>query len=302
MTESAVEAGSDAGEGAGVLYLVATPIGNLEDMTYRAVRVLGQVDVLAAEDTRSAQRLCRHFSIRVPRLVSLFTGNEARRSGELLAQLRAGHRVAVISEAGMPGISDPGERLVRDAVAAGIRIEVIPGPVAAVTALVGSGLSTGRFLFLGFPPRERGRRQQFLGALRGETATIVLYESPERVAATLADLRDAFGSRRPVVLARELTKRFEEMVRGTAGDLAERYAARAPLGECTLVVAGADSGAGQAAAVDIEAELRALLDSGLGPKDAARRLVVHDMDGVVILAVLVGSGATTIPDVMLDTY
>jgi 16S rRNA (cytidine1402-2'-O)-methyltransferase len=266
---------------AGVLYLVATPIGNLEDMTPRAVRVLSQVDVIAAEDTRAAARLLGHFAIRGPRVVSMFEGNEAGRAHSLLADLMAGRSVAVISEAGMPGISDPGERLVAAAVAAGIRVEAVPGAVAAMTALVASGLPTGRFLFLGFPPRETGARQQLFGSLRREAATLIFYEAPDRVAATCADLAAALGSDRRAALARELTKRHEEIVRAPLGELAQRYATESPRGECTLVVQGATAGAagdaeqaGEATLDDISEQMRALLAQGLGPRDAAARLVV----------------------------
>jgi 16S rRNA (cytidine1402-2'-O)-methyltransferase len=263
---------------AGVLYLVATPIGNLEDMTHRAVRVLSQVAVIAAEDTRAAARLLGHFQIRGPRVVSMFEGNEAGRAQALLAELAAGRDVAVISEAGMPGISDPGERLVAAAAGAGVRVEAVPGAVAATTALVASGLPTGRFLFLGFPPRESGARQQLFGTLRREVATMIFYEAPDRVAATCADLAAALGSDRPAVLARELTKRHEELVRAPVGELAARYAAEPPRGECTLVVQGAaasaDTGTGEAGLDDISAQMSALLAQGLGPRDAAARLVV----------------------------
>jgi len=255
----------------GTLYLVATPIGNLEDMGHRAVRILGEADLVAAEDTRAAQRIFERYGLRPARVVSLFEGNEAARTAELVDQLRAGRRVAVISEAGTPGISDPGERLVRAAVDAGVRVEVIPGPSAVIAAVVGSGLAAAPFQFLGFPPREPGARQQLFGGLRRETATLVLYESPERVAATLADLIAAFGGDRRAVIARELTKLHEEWLRGTLSELAARAAAGLR-GELVVVVAGA-SGA-PVAEVDVAAELRALLAQGLGPRDAAARLVV----------------------------
>ncbi|GAB4562261.1 MAG: 16S rRNA (cytidine(1402)-2'-O)-methyltransferase [Haliangiales bacterium] len=260
----------------GTLYLVATPIGNLEDMTFRAVRVLSEVSLIAAEDTRSAARLLNHFDIQGARVVSMFEGNEAARAGQILAELEAGGDVAVISEAGTPGISDPGERLVRAAVArGGIRIEAIPGAVAAIAALTASGLATGRFLFLGFPPREPGPRQALFGSLRGERATLICYEAPDRVAATLGDLAAALGEARPAALARELTKRYEEIVRAPLGDLAARYRDQAPRGECTLVVEGAGEDAkGPLSGDDLSAEVRALLDQGLGPRDVAARLVV----------------------------
>ncbi|RMH44524.1 MAG: 16S rRNA (cytidine(1402)-2'-O)-methyltransferase [Deltaproteobacteria bacterium] len=255
------------------MYVVATPIGNLEDMSYRAVRVLGEVDVVAAEDTRSARTLFDRFDIRPKEVVSYFDANEAERASELVARLRAGASVAVISEAGTPGVSDPGWRLVAAAREAGVRVEVVPGPVAAIAALVGSGLPTDRFMVVGFPPREPGPRRMLFGQLRSQRATLVLYEAPGRVAQTLADLADALGGARRAAVCRELTKLHEETVRGTLAELHDRYAAAPPRGECTLVVAGArdDEAADQ---VDIAAELRALLDAGLGPKDAAARLVV----------------------------
>src|SRR5262245_59500503 len=171
----------------------------------------------------------------------------------------------------MPGISDPGARAVAAAIELGVRVEVIPGPNAALAALVASGLPTHRFSFLGFPPRETGARQELLGSLRNDPATLIFYEAPDRVGATLADLAAALGADRRASLGRELTKLHEAHVRGTLSELATRYATEAPRGECTLVVAG---GSKAAPVIDIEAELRRLLDAGLGPKDAAARLVV----------------------------
>ncbi len=257
-----------------MLSIVGTPIGNLEDITHRALRTLKEAEILAAEDTRAARRLLSHFSIPAPRIVSLFEGNEAARCEELLAELRAGRRVALISEAGMPLISDPGERLVARAAGEGLPIEVVPGPVAAIAALAASGLPSAEFLFLGFPPRDAGKRRELFGARRGETATLVFYEAPDRVAATLADLADALGSERSAALARELTKVHEDVVRGTLGELHGRFSKARPRGECTLIVEGAAEGEA-AAEVDVEAELRAHLAAGLGPKDAAARMVVR---------------------------
>jgi 16S rRNA (cytidine1402-2'-O)-methyltransferase len=266
------DAASDA-PAPGRLYLVATPLGNLEDMTYRAVRVLGEVAIVAAEDTRAAEVLFRHFGLRPPRVVSLFEGNEAERAAQLVQALERGASVALIAEAGTPAISDPGERLVRAAIDAGVRVEPVPGPSAVIAALIASGLPTARFAFHGFPPREPGARRALFGSLRTDPATAVFYEAPGRVGATLRDLADAFGGERPAVLARELTKIHEELVRDRLAALADLYAHAPPRGECTLVVGGARAEAGDAE-VDIEAEMRALLAAGLGPRDAARRLVV----------------------------
>jgi 16S rRNA (cytidine1402-2'-O)-methyltransferase len=243
----------------GVLYVVATPIGNLEDVTYRAVRVLGEVDLIAAEDTRAAQVLLDRYGIRRP-LVSYFEGNEVERAAELVARLAAGATVAVISQAGTPAISDPGYRVVAAAQAAGARIEVIPGPSAAVTALVAAGLPTDRFLFLGFPPRTEARRRELFARLKPLEATLVLYEAPGRVAETLADLEAALGPREAAV-ARELTKIHEEVVRAPLPELRARYADAPPRGEVTLVVAGAPAGTA-AEEVDVTAELRAGLAAG----------------------------------------
>lgn len=259
-----------------MLYIVASPIGNLEDLSLRAARVLREADVVAAEDTRAAARLLAAADAHGPvnparRVVSSFEGNEAARAEELAAALARGVKVALISEAGTPGVSDPGARAVTAAIAIGARVEVVPGPSAAIAALVASGLPTDRFLFLGFPPRTAGARHQVFGGLRGEIATLILYEAPDRVGATLADLAAALGADRPACVSRELTKIHEEHVRGTLGELAQRYAETAPRGECTLVVAGA---AAAPPVVDIEAELRRLLADGLGPRDAAARLVI----------------------------
>jgi 16S rRNA (cytidine1402-2'-O)-methyltransferase len=256
----------------GVLYLVATPIGNLEDMSFRALRVLGEVDVVAAEDTRRSGQLLHHFKIEPRRLVSFFEGNEAARSEELVRELVAGANVALVTDAGMPGISDPGQRLVARALDAGVKVEVIPGPVAAVTALVGSGLPSERFLFLGFPPRAEGERRALFASVRREIATLVFYEAPDRVKATLADLAAALGGERRAVVARELTKLHEEYARGTLAELAGReLTAR---GEHTLVVEGASAAEAAEEPVDVEAAVRALLSQGLGPRDIAARLTI----------------------------
>jgi 16S rRNA (cytidine1402-2'-O)-methyltransferase len=260
----------------GTLYIVGTPIGNLEDLSLRAARILRSVDLIAAEDTRSAKVLLSHVDALGTvnarrRLISYFEGNEAERTRELVAALTAGDHVAVISEAGMPGVSDPGSYAIAAAIEAGARVEVVPGPSAVLAALVGSGLSMERFTFVGFPPRESGARRELFGTLRAEASTLIFFEAPDRVGATLADLVDAFGADRRASLGRELTKLYEEHVRGTLAELAARFAETPPRGECTLVVEGSTAVAHE---IDIEAELRRLLAEGLGPKDAAARLVV----------------------------
>jgi 16S rRNA (cytidine1402-2'-O)-methyltransferase len=255
----------------GRLWVVPTPIGNLEDMTHRAVRVLGEAHVVAAEDTRTIRVLLDHYGLRPPRVVSFFEGNEAKRVEELVGEMQNGTNVALVSEAGTPGVSDPGQRLVAAAAKAGIKIEVLPGPSAAITALVGSGLPTDRFLFVGFPPREPGARQSAFGALRNEPGTLIFYEAPGRVHATLVDLAAALGPDRPAVLGRELTKLFEELVRGTLGELAERYAEVPPRGECTLVVGGATEVVPD---IDLDAEIERMTAAGLGAQEIAAKLAL----------------------------
>lgn len=220
----------------GTLYLVATPIGNLEDVTHRALRVLGEVDVVAAEDTRHTRRLLDHYGIRA-RLVSLFEHNERARVPELVERLREGGSVAVVTDAGSPGIADPGYPLVREAVAAGVRVESLPGPSAVIAALQVSGLPTDAFTFVGFlPPKSAARRRRF-EQLSERTETVVAYESPHRIDACLEDLEAVWGER-PIALARELTKQFEEVLRGTAAEVRAALTADKRRGEMVLVLGG----------------------------------------------------------------
>jgi len=219
----------------GTLYLVATPIGNLEDITLRALRTLRECDVVAAEDTRRTGSLLKHFDISKP-LLSCFQFNEAKRSGEILERLRRGEKVALVSDAGSPGISDPGERIVKAAVEAGLRVEPVPGPSALVAALTASGLPTDEFHFAGFLPRKPGQRRKKLEELGTLNATIVLYESPYRVARLLVELAELFPECR-VTMARELTKKFEEFQRGTPAELLAAMSQRAWRGEFVVVVA-----------------------------------------------------------------
>ena len=222
------------------LYLVATPIGNLEDITLRALRVLKSVDKVACEDTRQTQKLLSHFDIRVPTL-SYHAHNERGRSEELLAELQSGARIALVSDAGMPGISDPGAILVAAAAAAGIPVIPIPGASAAVAALAASGLDTTSFLFLGFPPPRSGERRGFFERFQEQPATLIFYEAPHRILDALRDAAGVFGAERNAVLAREITKLHEEFLRGTLGDLLQTLASRdLQRGEMTLLIAGAD--------------------------------------------------------------
>jgi 16S rRNA (cytidine1402-2'-O)-methyltransferase len=221
----------------GTLYVVATPIGHLEDITLRALRVLGSVDMIAAEDTRHTRKLLTHHGISRP-LVSFHAHNEQRQGGRLLAWLQAGRSIALVTDAGTPGISDPGYALLQALIPHGIPIVPIPGPAAAITALCIAGLPTDRFVFEGFLPAKGGRRRQRLEALRDEPRTIVLYESPYRLVRLLQDIVACLGPERRVVITRELTKHFEEVQRGTASVLLDMFQARTVRGECTVLIAG----------------------------------------------------------------
>lgn len=218
------------------LYLVATPIGNLEDITLRALRVLRECDVVAAEDTRRSGQLLKHFEISKP-LLSYFQFNEARRSEEILARLGRGEKIALVTDAGSPGISDPGERVVKAAIAAGFRVEAVVGPCALVAALTASGLPTDEFHFIGFLPHKSGQRRNQLESLKAVPGTLVLYESPYRIEKLLAELNEVFPERN-VVLARELSKKFEEFLRGKPAALLEIAQKRSLKGEFVVLVAG----------------------------------------------------------------
>jgi len=220
---------------AGTLYLIATPIGNLEDITHRAVRLLGEVNVIACEDTRHTKKLLSHYGINT-RTISYHEHNERERAAELLERLRQGADVAVVSDAGTPGISDPGFRLARVAIDNGVRVVPVPGANALVSALVASGLPTDEFFFGGFLPARSGARRTRLSELRSLAATLVFYEGPHRIAATLRDAREILGERQAVV-ARELTKLHEEIARGSLSELAERFSsAESARGEMVLVI------------------------------------------------------------------
>jgi 16S rRNA (cytidine1402-2'-O)-methyltransferase len=216
------------------LYVVATPIGNLEDITLRAVRTLRECDLVAAEDTRRASQLLQHFEIKRP-LISYFKFNEARRSEEILERLAQGQKIALVTDAGTPGISDPGERVIRAAIAAGFRVESVPGACALVAALTASGLSTGEFHFIGFLPHKSGQRLKKLAALQAVPGTLVFYESPFRIEKLLAELEQVFPSER-IVLARELTKKFEEFLRGSPSALLDEVRKKPRKGEFVVLV------------------------------------------------------------------
>ena len=251
----------------GALYLVGTPIGNLEDITYRAVRVLREADLIACEDTRQSRKLLDHYGISRP-LVSYHEHNEKERSVELKERLRGGAKVALISDAGMPLVSDPGYRLVREALEAGIPVHPIPGPTACMTALAASGLPPEPLRFCGFLPPKSGARGRVLQALAADEATLVFYEAPHRILETLADM-ERLMPLRPVVVAREITKLHEEFVRGTAAEVGAVLGARAAVrGEITLLV-----GPGPVATADdrpVREAVAALIAEGLPPADAVK--------------------------------
>jgi 16S rRNA (cytidine1402-2'-O)-methyltransferase len=219
----------------GALYLVSTPIGNLVDITRRAVQILSDVDLVAAEDTRTTGFLLKHLELSKP-LVSYFSYNERRRIPELIERLRSGQSIALVTDAGTPGISDPAFAFVREAIAQGIRIIPVPGASALLPALVVSGLPTERFVFEGFLPVKKGRRTR-LEALKEEERTIVLYEAPHRIRRTMEDLLKTLGDRE-AVLAREMTKKFEEVLRGRLSELREHFRQKEPRGEFVVVIAG----------------------------------------------------------------
>jgi 16S rRNA (cytidine1402-2'-O)-methyltransferase len=223
-------------DGGGTLFLVATPIGNLEDITRRAVRILSEVSTVAAEDTRHTRRLLDHLGISVP-VLSLFEHNERSRVPGLLRRLEAGDSVAVVTDAGSPGIADPGFPLVRAAIEAGVRVESVPGPSAVIAALQVSGLATDAFTFVGFLPPKGAARRRRLVELSERRETVVAFESPHRIVAALEDL-DAVWGGRPIALARELTKAFEEVLRGTPAEVAEALTPDKRRGEMVLVLSG----------------------------------------------------------------
>lgn len=222
----------------GILYVVPTPVGNLEDMTFRAVKVLKEADLVLAEDTRTSGVLLKHYGIS-NHLMSHHKFNEHGTSAAVVQRLLGGETVALISDAGTPGISDPGFFLVREAVRAGVEVQCLPGPTAFVPALVASGLPCDRFVFEGFLPQKKGRQTR-LEALASETRTMVFYESPFRLYKLIGQLADVFGGERAACVCREISKLHEESVRGTLAELAAHFAAVPPRGEIVVVVAGAD--------------------------------------------------------------
>jgi 16S rRNA (cytidine1402-2'-O)-methyltransferase len=254
---------------AGVLYLVATPIGNLEDITYRAVRVLREADLIACEDTRQTRKLLDRYEIQKP-TISYHEHNEAERAVELASRMAAGEAIALVSDAGMPLVSDPGYRLVRAAIEVGVPVQAVPGPSAALTALAGSGLPTDSFRFGGFLPSKPGQRAKLLEALKNEQATLIFYEAPHRILEALEAIELTLGPR-PVVVARELTKIHEEYLRGTAAEVRAQLAARdAVRGEMTLLIGKATAPAPDD--TPLEQAVERLIDGGTARMDAIKQV------------------------------
>jgi 16S rRNA (cytidine1402-2'-O)-methyltransferase len=253
----------------GILYIVATPIGNLEDITLRALRVLKEVDVIAAEDTRHTKILLSRYGIRTP-LTSYHEHNEKSKARQLISRLQQGEKIAVVSDAGTPAISDPGYRLVMEAARAGIRVIPIPGACALAAALSAGGLPTDRFVFEGFLSAKKQQRREQLRALSGETRTLIFYEAPHRVTQTLKDLAEIFGNRE-IVLAREVTKIHEEFLRSRLTDMAQQIADRDIKGEITLLVGGS-SGKPEMSQEQLRDEIRELKNGGIRVKEIAEIL------------------------------
>ncbi len=253
----------------GRLFLVPTPIGNLEDMTFRAVRVLKEADLIAAEDTRNSRKLLTHFGIHTP-MTSYHEHNRFEKAKELVACMLQGKNLAVISDAGCPGISDPGEVLVRQAVEAGITVEALPGACAGITALMASGMDTKGFLFVGFLPREKKELHKALEALKTKPCTLILYEAPHRLKKTLEALKEALGEERHIALCRELTKVHEEYERCSLGEALKRYEEKEPRGEYVLVLEGCHKEEEAEIKLSIPEQMQMLLDQGMTEKEAMK--------------------------------
>ncbi|WP_271254032.1 16S rRNA (cytidine(1402)-2'-O)-methyltransferase [Pseudanabaena sp. Chao 1811] len=259
-------------EASGILYLVGTPIGNLEDMTFRAIATLKQVDLIAAEDTRHTGKLLHHFGIDTPQ-TSYHEHNAHKRVPELVEKLQQGMAIALVTDAGMPAISDPGVELVQSCIAAGVRVVPIPVVTAGIAALTASGFATQYFGFDGFLPTDKKERRDRLEILRSETRTMILYEAPHRLLRTLEDLAESFGKERRISVARELTKLHEEFWRGSIEEAIAYFTDHAPKGEFTLVLEGAKPSEKPIWTEEvILKELQNLIDDGISRSDASRQL------------------------------
>lgn len=251
----------------GTLYICGTPIGNLEDVSIRLLKTLRRVDLIACEDTRHTLKLLNRYKIKKP-LRSYHEHSSDEREDYLLEELMNGKNIALVSDAGMPGIADPGPELVKKAIAAGLPIEVIPGPTAFTAALAISGLDSGSFIFYGFLPRRRNLRRNLLEALKMESRTVIFYEAPHRLLASLTDIKELFGEEQPLTIGRELTKQYQEMQRGTVAELLEIYQTRTPRGEMCLLLPGRKNAQPTVAMEQIVSETAQLIKQGLDKKEA----------------------------------
>lgn len=251
----------------GKLILVGTPIGNLEDASPRALRTLAEADVVACEDPRRTRKLLTHTGTKVKSLVVYNEGNERRKADDLVALIEKGRTVVLVSDAGMPGLSDPGYRLVRACIDQGIEVGVVPGPTASVSALAVSGLPSSRFVFEGFLPRRAGDRRRRIDEIAAEPRTIVLFESPHRIVPCLRDLLEGLGDR-PAALVRELTKLYEEAQRGSLSELLERAEAEGPRGEIVIVIEGSRGPGEEVSAEELARRARGLMETGVDRKEA----------------------------------
>lgn len=257
----------------GTLFLVGTPIGNLGDITLRAIETLKNADLIAAEDTRQTQKLLTHLSIRKP-ITSYFEHNKKSKGIEIIEELLQGKTVALVSDAGMPGISDPGSDLVKECIKQDIKVSVIPGPSALLTGLVASGLDTNAFIYAGFFPRQTKEKKELLGALAKESKTIIFYESPHRLCATLTELKASWGDRNCCV-ARELTKIYEEYRRGTFSEVLQYYEDKSIKGEITLIIEGYKNETSPFSMEEAESIMMQYLQKGLSKKEAIKKAAVE---------------------------
>ena len=251
----------------GTLYICATPIGNLEDASIRLLKTLRKVDMIACEDTRQTLKLLNRYKIK-KQLISYHEHSKPEKEDYIIELLREGKDIALVSDAGMPAISDPGERLVKKAITAGIKLEVIPGPSALIAALAISGIDTAVFIFEGFLPSRSSQRKERLEMLKEETRTIILYEGPHRLLACLKDIQSILGEERQLAVARELTKVYEEVKRGSVAELYEYYSLNPPRGEISIIIQGKAAAAEAKSLVEIAQEVEELLEQGMDKKEA----------------------------------
>jgi 16S rRNA (cytidine1402-2'-O)-methyltransferase len=258
----------------GTLYLVGTPIGNLEDMTLRAIEVLQKVDTIAAEDTRHTGKLLHHFQIKTPQ-ISYHEHNRLERIPDLLKRLQGGASIALVTDAGMPCVSDPGYELVKACAEAGVSVVPIPGVTAVITGLAASGLRSDRFAFEGFLPAKENARVEYLERIKSEERTLIFYEAPHRMRETLSSMAAVFGKTRELTIARELTKRHEEFWRGTLAEAIDYYKTKEPQGEYTLIVAGAEVSIAVLTEAQLKAEMRRMLDAGESRSSISKQLAAQ---------------------------